>query len=231
MRSTSARLSPGAEVVQTALTKHYKVFFFRLAMTARWTTFDISDLDPDSENVGGGRVGRPDRLQFRFGEAVRIAVNEADDGWSQAEVTPGPNAGVARSRGPEVGSSLRPACRTVLGAVKDLDRDHIDEGCAARSRTASTSTKRYGRETSRRTDGITCLATSLPRRDCPGAPPRHDGRDPGRHPETEGGSGQASETFVDGAAIHVPGCGSPQARISSRTSNAVRRSLDQNGIT
>ncbi len=73
-------LPPGSpqvqKVVQTALTKHYKVFFFRFGDDGKVTTFDISDLDPDSENVGEAEWGGLTGFSSRFGEAVRIAVNE-----------------------------------------------------------------------------------------------------------------------------------------------------------
>lgn len=69
------------QVMEHALKSQYQVYFFQIDQeTGRVTTQDISGLDPGSEDEAEADWGGLTGFSSRFGEAVRAAVNEAENG-------------------------------------------------------------------------------------------------------------------------------------------------------
>ena len=69
------------QVMEHALKSQYRVYFFQIDQeTGRVTTQDISGLDPGSEDEAEANWGGLTGFSSRFGEAVRAAVIEAENG-------------------------------------------------------------------------------------------------------------------------------------------------------
>jgi hypothetical protein len=68
------------EVMETALKKSFRVYFMEIdGKSGKVNTRDISNLDPDSERPEEADWGGLTGFSSRFGDAVRNAVNEADE--------------------------------------------------------------------------------------------------------------------------------------------------------
>lgn len=73
----NVRASAALQRVATkALEKTYKVHLFSFGRDGKVTSTDISNLDPDAEDVGEAGWGGLTGFSSRFGDAVRTAVNE-----------------------------------------------------------------------------------------------------------------------------------------------------------
>jgi len=67
-------------VMEHALRSDYRVYFFDLdEKTHRVTARNISNLDPDSPDEHEAEWGGLTGFSSRFGEAVRRAVNDAEE--------------------------------------------------------------------------------------------------------------------------------------------------------
>ena len=65
-------------VAEEAIGKDYRAHLMQFDSDGKVTSKDISELDPNSEDEGIAGWGGLTEFSSRFGDAVRKAVNEAD---------------------------------------------------------------------------------------------------------------------------------------------------------
>ncbi|MBI5500474.1 MAG: ATP-binding protein [Deltaproteobacteria bacterium] len=70
---------PLSKVAQCALERSYRVHFLAFERDGKVASRDISDLDPDSADAREAEWGGLTGFSSRFGDAVREAVNEAEE--------------------------------------------------------------------------------------------------------------------------------------------------------